>query len=169
MSCSSAHSQRVILLLRALKTFLRAFSQKMPSGTNFRSRDEALRGRSHMCRSLFGNTGLALSAQCLEKSSATEVQLSTRASASTLRSVKVSVGLTPLASQQGSSDMATSNWRLYHGLLRRGDVSRGSSTESAKVTLLQGGDASEASATESARATLLQSRDASIQLLKKNH
>ena len=119
---------------------------------------EALRGRSHMCKSLFGNTGLALSAQCLEKSSATEVQLSTRASASTLCSVKVSVGLTPLASQQGSSDMATSNWRLYHGLLRRGDVSRGSSTESAKVTLLQGGDASEASA----RASLPQSMQGRI-------
>ena len=102
----------------------------------------------------------------LEKSSANEVQLSTRASASALRSVEASAGLTPLASQQGSSNMATSNWRLCHGLLRRGDVSRGSSTESAKVTLLQGGDASEASATESARATLLQSRDASIQLLK---
>ena len=106
----------------------------------------------------------------LEKSSANDVQLSTRASASALRSVEAaSVGLTPLASQQGSSNMATSNWRLCHGLLRGGAVSRGSSTESAKVILLQGGDASEASATESARATLLQSRDASIQLLRKNH
>ena len=64
MRCSSAHSQRVILLLRALKTFLRAFSEKMPSGTNFRSRDEAFRGRSHMCMNLFRNACIALFAQC---------------------------------------------------------------------------------------------------------
>ena len=74
-----------------------------------------------------------------------------------------------LASEGGSLDKATSNRWLCHGLLHRGDVSRGSSTESARATLLQGGDASKASANESARATLLQSRDASIQLLKKNH
>ena len=120
-----------------------------------------------MCTSVFGNTGLALSGEIIGQRSATFDTSFCFCAA--LRSVEASVGLTPLASQQGSSNMATSNWRLCHGLLRRGDVSRGSSTESAKVTLLQGGDASEASATESARATLLQSRDASIQLLKKNH
>ena len=46
-----------------------------------------------MCMSPFWSTCSDLSAQVLEKPSAIEVQLSTRASASTLRSVGASVGV----------------------------------------------------------------------------